>query len=251
MRTIIKSLVAGAVALGAAACSGTQASQTELSADLRKDLELAKASGLELASSQQTPDPVVSAIEIAPAGQSTESDVAPRPRPRRQAPPAPTPAAPAPSPEVAEAPMASEVAETEAVAEAAPLAAAPAPADDPVAPQPVYADEPQVVTGPQALPDDGDAPVRRPRGGWGGLGGLGGVIIRGGMGGVDDCAIHPRPGVGRRYPGGMVIPGGPVYRTPTSGGRDRVTTGPRTRGGASGGNSVGLGGARTRGGVRM
>ena len=247
MRTITKSLMAAAVAFVAAACGGSQGPTTELPADLRKDLELAKASGLELASSQRSPDAVVSALEIAPAGKAEQGDVAPRPVRRRQAPPEPAPA-PSPSAEATEeAPVASEEAVAEAVVDEVPVEAAPAEVQEEVAPAPAVSEEPQVVTGPQAIPEEGSAPVRRPRGGLGGLGGIIGVVVRGGTMGVDDCAIHPRiPRRGGIAGGGPVyIPTPPVYGT---GGRERVGAGPRSRGGSPA--PTGVGGGRTRG-VRM
>lgn len=249
MRTIIKSLVAGAVVLVAAACSTSREPTAELAADLRKDLDLAKATSLELASARPTQAAVVSAVEVAPAGRTQRSDVAPRRTPRRQAPPAPTPVAD-PAPEPGDAAIASDLAETEAVAEEAPVEVAAASEEEAVAPAPAAGDEPEIVSGPQAIPDEeGTAPVRRPRGGIGDLGGLGGIIgvvVRGGMGGVDDCAIHPRGGgirIGRGFPSG-----GTVVRTPVYGGdagRGRISP-PRSRGGMSGAPS-GMGGARTRG----
>ena len=243
MRTLPRFLLAVPAVAFVAACSGAPGRGTaELPNDLQKDLELAKASSLELASSARNRTQVVSGLEGGPAGNTLEGDRVAQPvaAPRHTPAPAPVKArgaqtvkapiaapaaeAPAPTTQVAESPAATE-SETPAPA------AAPAPA------------EPVVLTGPTATADGAGTSRPRDPGGWGGAGdgdvyggrgtGGGGVIIRGGGIGDDDhCEIRPRgyPAGGRSYP----FPG-TIY-VPRPGGTGGYPSGsagtPRSRGGS-------------------
>lgn len=243
------------------ACSGApERDSAELPQALQQDLELARASSMELASATNARTQVVSGLEAGREG-TGQGDRAPQPVPtpraRTQQAPAPRHSAQQtaqlPTPDVAdevEAP-ASDIAEVPA-----PVAEELVPEPEPT-PEPVP--EPAVVAVPQSTADGvGDSRARDP-GGWGdagssgragddgGWGGLGGAILRGGSIGDDDhCEIRPRGGrvVGRGFPSG-----GTVF-IPTPGGNMRTgSTVIRSRGGSSGGGSVASPGrARTRGG---
>lgn len=211
MRITLRAMLAVPAALLVAACGREPAADQALSADLQRDLDLAKATSVELASAASRTPAVVSAIESAPAGRVRTGDRAPKPTPRRHTPPAPAPVA-EPTPEVGETPIASDVAEVTATTgeEQAPSIEETAPE---VSEAPTADPEPTVVSGPQVTPEGVGSGRPRDPGGWGDIGvGGGGVVVRGGGVGDDDhCEIRP--------PGGVYIPGGifgtgrrPVYR---------------------------------------
>lgn len=245
-----------------AACGGPPERGTaDLPTDLRKDLELAKASSMELASSSRARTQVVSGLEAGQAGTRLQGDRAPAATPAPRARPELTPVVRRAAQRTVEAPVA-EVAEEipapaadEAEAPAPTMAAAPAPEPEAAPAEPVS------VAGPATTSDGaGDSRPRDPggwgdagngdvgRGGGGGWGGLGGVIIRGGGIGDDDhCQIRPRRRpVGGGYPigSGRYPTGGTVYipRAGGTGGSGQVGGGgevTRTRGGGGfGGGAV-------------
>lgn len=247
-----------------AACSGvTQRDTAELANDLQKDLELAKASSLELASSSRARTEVISGVEAGRAGATLAGDRAPLPKPAPRARPEPAPVVRHAAQKTVEAPVASVAEETpapateEVVAPAATMAAAPAP-EPAAAPVP----EPVVLAGPQTTEDGTGASRPRDPGGWGdagtgdvgrgsggGWGGLGGVIIRGGsIGDGDHCEIRPRRGSTTRR--GTFPVGGTVY-VPRAGGTGGSSSGgsvtPRSRGGSGGGAVSAPAAGRTRG----
>ncbi len=259
---------AAMVGLLAACSSAPQRDTAELANDLQKDLELAKASSLELASSSRARTEVISGIEAGRAGATLAGDRAPLPKPAPRARPEVTPVVRHTAQKTVEAPVATVAEETpapateEVVAPAATVAAAPAP-EPAAAPTP----EPVVLAGPQATEDGVGASRPRDPGGWGdastgnvggggsggGWGGLAGVIIRGGsIGDGDHCEIRPRRGSTTRR--GTLPGSGTVYvpragGTGGSAGRGSVT--PRARGGSSGGGAVSApsaGRTRSRGG---
>jgi hypothetical protein len=202
------------LALVALACGDrkTRPDGVALSEDLRRDLELAKSGGLELASSAQTFQraQVVSAIELPPPAPPRPSKTTKKPlRPR----PAPAPK-PAVSPDLRAVPE--PVAEPQ-VAEVTPEAQAPEQVPtieaEPAA-EPLPARRPRPI--PVSFPGDGDVAMEGEEEGQGG----GVVVIRGGGVGEDKCELHPR---GRRWPGGSLpLPGGEILDdrpTITMGGR--------------------------------
>jgi len=163
-----------------AACSSGAPEQTALDPRLEQDLALASAAAVELAPRSGTD--VVSAEELVP--KSTPTPSAPAARQVRRS-PAPTPAperivTPAPAPSAVPAPE--------------PVMVAEAPATEPL---PV--DGPSATPRPRA-PDV--IPASGPESGDGG-GGWIGVVIRGGLGGVDDCALHDQARRGGRS--GVII----------------------------------------------
>jgi hypothetical protein len=171
-------LAAATVGLLAACSSGTP-EQTALDARLEQDLSLAAAAAVELAPKQGTE--VTSALELVPHSEQVKA--APAPRQVRRAP------APTPAPERIVTP------------EPAP---APTPSPEPVMVAEVPHEEPLPIDGPGAAPrpEAPDViPVSGPERG-DGLGGWG-VVIRGGLGGVDDCRLHDMQRPGRRS--GVVI----------------------------------------------
>lgn len=196
MRNSLRTLLAVPAALLVAACGREPARDTTLSADLQRDLDLAKATSLELANASSRTPAVVSAIESAPAGRTKTGDRAPRAVPRRHTPPAPAPVA-EPDGDVAEAPVVADDGDVTAAtgAEEAPVAEAPAPD---VVEAPAGAPEPTVVSGPQVTPEGVGSGRPRDPGGWGDIGeGVGGVVLRGGGVGDDDhCEIRPGIGAG-------------------------------------------------------
>lgn len=253
---------AAMVGLLAACSSAPQRDTAELASDLQKDLELAKASSLELASSSRARTEVISGVEAGRAGSTLAGERAPLPKPAPRARPERTPVVRHAAQKTVEAPVASVAEETpapateEVVAPAATMAAAPAP-EPAAAPTP----EPVVMAGPQATEDGAGASRPRDPGGWGdagtgdvgrggGWGGLGGVIIRGGSIGDDDhCEIRPRRGSTTRR--GTFPIGGTVY-VPRAGGTggsaSRGSATPRSRGGSSGAGAVSApASGRTRG----
>ena len=207
----------------ASACAAEP--EAAMSADLQKDLELATATSLELASARRTD--VVSAIESAPPGRTAEGERVERPTPRRNAPRAVAPVrlrnasdeAPAPAPEVAA---------DAAPAEEPVLEAAPAAGD--VAVEQAGEEETVQVGGPVVTSDGVGTGRPRDPGGWGGdapLPGTGVVIRGGGVGGPDLCQIHRPRGSG--YPVyGPVYGGGYPRGYPTAG-----SGGSRSRAGGS------------------
>lgn len=189
------------VALFALACADAPASE-ELSAELKRDLELASGVGLELASAQGQGQVVVSAIESAPS-----------PTVRRVPGPKPTPKAP---PQSVVAPsVGNDVTENPTMVLDEVLASA---TDSSPAPIP----EPVIAARPTPVQVSFPAETERGGGGFGGgMGGIG-VVIRGGGTGVDHCERHPRGGRNRppvlintRFPNPGVpgVPRSPFPRT--------------------------------------
>jgi hypothetical protein len=179
VRTIAK-LAVLPFALVAFGCAKEEpATSTELSADLRKDLELASSAGLDLASSQNAhAQMVVSSIEAGPKA----APVAARPKPRPSAKPKASP-----TPDVNDAPEVQPSLEPVAEPEAPVVVAASA--EPPVAaPRPTA---PPIVVPTTGGVFDGGVYGDRDRRGRGGI-----VIIRGGHAGVDHCERHPRGGGG-------------------------------------------------------
>ena len=146
-------LVAGLAALAAtAACQ--QPRDAELSADLRRDLELASAHTVELAP-RPSHGGVVSAIEQTPGAAAAR--VAPAPRRQSAVAVARRPAAPRPAPSAPEAPAPRDV-----TAPSPAPAPAPVVAETPAAESP--APSPTVGAGRPSAPVQGPGPA--PRGGW-------------------------------------------------------------------------------------
>jgi hypothetical protein len=224
---ISRRLLAVPVLALASACAGEP--EGAMTADLQKDLELATATSLELASARRTE--VVSALERAEPGTAAEGDRVAAPAPRRRAPRAVAPVplrtasdeAPAPAVEVAADAEPAEAPVAEVAPEAGDVAAEQA------------GEEETVQVGGPVVTSDGVG-TGRPRdpGGWGGdlpLPGTGVVIRGGGVGDPDLCQIHRRPGRG-----GVVVVGGPVYGPVYGGGYPRggsSEVGGRTRAGGS------------------
>lgn len=165
-----------------AACDRTATEQVALDPRLEQDLALASAAAVELAPAPATT--VATAEELAPRSEPTRATRAAPRQVRRSTQPSPAPErivtpqeaeAPAPAPE--------------------PVMVAEAPSEDPVpvltpvaAPRPRA---PEVI--PASGPDLGDGAGRGP-----------GVVIRGGVGGVDDCAVHDIM-MGRGRLGGITV----------------------------------------------
>jgi hypothetical protein len=225
----------GAMAL-ACAGDGKERTTNELSPDLSKDLQLASAASVELATGAQGYERtrVVSAIEAEPAGRRP-TPTAKAPKPRRANPPRPVPKrVPKQEPAAASVEESETVATAVQVADDSPaepaVAAAPdgaeqAPADQPTdgagndpAPEPLPAPRPTPV--PVSYP----GPDRYPDGGGGDgvgtvIGTVIGVVIRGGGVGVDHCDEHEvrrRRGRGGGISiGGVGIPVmGPTFPAP-------------------------------------
>lgn len=187
MRTspLFRALVVPALVLAAAACGRADARETTVTDDLRRDLDLAAAAGVELAPAGGGAR-IVSAVERVPQRAPSRASRATARRPER---------APAPAPEP-EAEVVAEVAEQPAEA----VAASAAPSIDLV-----EASMPDVRVASTGRVGEGD------RGAGGGIiGAIGGVVIRGGGVGMgdDDCEIHPGARRGRGIPAGGVL--GPV-----------------------------------------
>ncbi|HJR40668.1 MAG TPA: hypothetical protein VJ812_01180 [Gemmatimonadaceae bacterium] len=180
MRNINKLAMLPIALLAIACAKDAPESSTELSADLRKELELASSAGLDLASAQATNgQQIVSPIE---ANQS--APVKRAVKPRRAAKPKASPIQEeqqAPEPELAVEPEP----EPEAPVEVAAVAEAPVAAPRPSAP-------PVVRGGGADYPGAGAGD-----GGWGGII----PVIRGGSAGVDHCERH---GIGRGRRGGLI-----------------------------------------------
>lgn len=180
MRTIIKLTMLPFAMLAIGCAKDAPDTGTELSADLKKELELASSAGLDLASSQSTNTrQVVSSIE---ANQS--APVKRAQAPRRAARPKAAPIQEeeqSPEPQEAVAPEA----QPEAPVDLASVAEAPVLAPRPSAP-------PVVRGGGAEYPGAGAGD-----GGWGGII----PVIRGGSAGVDHCERH---GTGRRGRGGLI-----------------------------------------------
>ena len=257
MRTFLRVLVAVPTVALVAACGGSRESDTSLSNELQKDLELAKSTSLELASASRRSPLAVSGVERVPTGQSREADRAPRAVPRRQSPPALVNVARR-SADVDEAPVPAVNADAEAALGEAP-ALEEAPAGE-LAEAETPAPTPEVVSSPQALPEGVGGGRPRDPGGWGDIGdvigrGTGSVVRGGSVGDDDHCELHgrgPMIQIGRRMPPVYnprpVSYPGPVY-TGTSGGRQRsagslirgrgvvpsISTAPPSSGGTVGG----------------
>jgi hypothetical protein len=156
-----------------------------ISDELRRDLQLAATSGIELAATDFQPRRFVSGIEQ-PPGPGPERARSPKPQPRPKA-------KQAPEPDVV------TVATAEIEPEIVDIAAAPTEAPAPVSTVPVP------VPFPTQPANGGDARDGG-RGSGGVLGGIIGVVIRGGAVGEDRCEIHRG---GRRRgglpPGGIAI----------------------------------------------
>ena len=206
------SAAAAALALGACGGGPGGASTAALDDGLRRDLQLAAASSVEMAGGARDGQTArfVSAVEGAPRGEGkdvtradrrgTERHRAPKRGVRRVAESRPAPAAevaPAETEAAIEAPAADVASNDEAPA--------PAPADTPApSPEPEH---PVAVGGPSAGEDRGEIDEGR-RGRRGNGGGWIGVVIRcGGVGDVDHCE-RDMPGrrgggvlVNRRFPG--------------------------------------------------
>ena len=224
MHKLVKMSVLPVAAIAVACGRGKSSDQSTLNADLKRDLQAASASGVELASTAREYQPTrfVSAIE------SPKSSAPVRRRNVRR--PVARPAA-ASDNEVAKSPdPAPENKVT--VAEAEPATETPAPAIDTPT---------QVAVSPRPTPV-GSAPASTDVGSGGagggsrggGLGGIGEaigtvigvVIIRGGAGGVDHCdprtdrrptngpVAYPDPRVPTRAGGGIII-NNPMPRRPT------------------------------------
>ncbi|HET8786498.1 MAG TPA: hypothetical protein VFM38_12740 [Candidatus Limnocylindrales bacterium] len=183
MRKISK-VTAGVVMLAAVACGRSDTDATKLSADLRKDLDAASSTSVELASAARgyKATEVVSAIEQKNGAEPVRRAVTKRPIPKKHV---------APEPEVATTVSAAPEPEPtiEAPAPAAPtVAEAPAPAPTETA---TATAEPPVITRPRPIPisyPEGGSDVGR--GGGSDIGtaiGVIGVIVRGGNGGIDHC----------------------------------------------------------------
>ena len=225
MHKVVKLSVLPIAVLAVACGRGKSSDETALNADLKRDLEAASASSVELASTAQNYQPTrfVSAIESPRASAPV--------RRRNVRKPVAVPAAaleeetartPDPAPE-----SKVEVAEAEPAPAEAPAPAIDTPTNVAVTPRPT-----PVGTAP--------APIDVGRGGSGGGsggGGLGGigeaigtvigvVIVRGGAGGVDHCdprtdrrprngpVAYPDPRVPTRAGGGIVV-NNPMPRRPT------------------------------------
>lgn len=176
---IIAKLAVLPFALVAFGCARDEpAASTELSADLRKDLELASSAGLDLASSQSTRQQlVVSGIEAGPRAAPVRR--APKPRASNK------PKA-AKAPEIESAPEVEMALEPVPAPEAVQVAASTEP---PVAaPRPTA---PPIIVPTSGGVFDGGIYGDRDRRGRGGI-----VIIRGGHAGVDRCERRPRAGRG-------------------------------------------------------
>ncbi|HUQ83645.1 MAG TPA: hypothetical protein VM076_21010 [Gemmatimonadaceae bacterium] len=224
MNKFVKISVLPAAALAVACGRGKSAEPTALNADLKRDLEAASASGVELASTARDYHPTrfVSSIE------SPRASAPVRRRQVRR--PVVTPAAAAEQ-EVAKSPdpapeTKAEVAEVEQSTEA-PAPAIDTPTNVAVTPRPTP------VGSAPATTDAGSGGVGGGSRG-GGLGGIGEaigtvigvVIIRGGAGGVDHCdprtdrrptngpVALPDPRVPTRA-GGGIVPNNPFPRRPT------------------------------------
>ena len=182
MSTVRSTVIPLAAVALVAACSPNAPESAALDPRLESDLARASAAFIELAPNGGTE--VRSADELVPRSMPES----------RAAAPAPVRRAPAP------------VVAAERIVEPSPAATAPAPAPEAVmiaeapveAPMPV--DAPSSAPRPQApdvVPVSGPAPGD-------GVGGWIGVVIRGGMGGWDDCAAHDRARRGGR-PGGVHV----------------------------------------------
>lgn len=232
MPTSLRSILVPAATLALLAACGTSAPESHsLDPRLESDLARASAAYVELAPSGGTE--LLSAEELVP-----RSEVEPR-----AAAPAPSPVRRAPSPVVTE----------ERIVVSAPPDA-PAPAPEPVMVAEAPMDEPMPVDAPSRAPRP-QAPDVIPASGperGGGGGGWIGVVIRGGMGGFDDCAAHDRARRGGR-PGGVYIsindrvPVGPSTfpnRITDAGGGARVEMGRPMSGTPSRGGTLRPGGFR-------
>ena len=204
---------AAAAALALGACGGgSGASTASLDDGLRRDLQLAAASSVEMAGGAREAQRTrfVSAVEGAPQREGNDVTRADRRGTVRHK--APTrgvrrvaESRPAPAAEEAPAETQAEVEAPAAVVASNDAAPAPAPADTPApSPEP---EQPVAVGGPSAGQDQGEIDEGR-RGRRGNGGGWIGVVIRGGgVGDVDHCE-RDMPGrrgggvlVNRRFPG--------------------------------------------------
>ena len=181
MRTIVNRSVIPILLAATAACARQSGDAgTALSDDLRRDLEAASSASVELASSGAAPVRFVSAIERAGGEPERRATPAPRSRVKR---PVPKPARVAEEPEAVQEEV--EVAEASVIPEPETVAPAVESVEESSAPALSVRPSPMSVS----LPAD----VGRGEGDRGmGAGEIIGVIIRGGNGGIDDCAAHDR-----------------------------------------------------------
>ncbi len=214
------------LAAAVAACGGDApaAATGSLSDDLARDLALASAASVEL-TRPALGNAVVSAEELTP--QTVAAPAAPARRQVR--------AAPAPTPEpvriVAAVESDAVVAEPEPVEIADAEGFEPEPTDAPViAPRP---------RAPDVVRTSGPVYGGARGSDIGTIIGIAGVVIRGGMGGIDDCLVHDA----RRSRGAMVntrVPVPVIVQTNTpSGSGDRAAAGMRGRHMGSGGMARG------------
>lgn len=225
MHKVVKLSVLPVAALALACAPGKSSDETALNADLKRDLEAASASSVELASTARDYQPTrfVSAIESPRASTPVRRRTVRRPV-----------AAPA-------AALEEETAKTPDPAPEARVEVAEAEPTPPEAPAPAIDTPTSVAVTPRPTPvGTAPAPVDVGRGGTGGGsggGGLGGigeaigtvigvVVVRGGRGGIDHCdprtdrrptngpVAYPDPRIPTRA-GGGVIAQNPIPRRPT------------------------------------
>ncbi len=197
-----KTLVLLPVVIAAAACAKGKAANTASNDDLKRDLALASAPKLELASAQKSfqRTDIVSGIEkIASSAPQGHTALVNKPKAHE----------PAPAPVVAS---------TEPAPEVVAMTPEPAPAQAPAAVVPVAGPRP---TAPTSITVDATEARGEGQsgggGGWGGIGSVIGVVIRGG--GVDGDHCDPRTDgrrrggifVNDRLPGGMGGMGGMTF----------------------------------------
>lgn len=214
----LMTLTLASSALVAIACGKDKTPTSAMSADLKRDLQMASA----------TQNIAINPDEVTP---SSKPAVALRPRKAPEGPKVirtqhPTVKASAAPVEVAE--IKTDVPQVEV------MASAPAPAQTPVADAPPMA-RPAAIPA-QQYPSGGSTPGpydgRGPGSGTGGIGGIfGGIfggVMRGGIGDDDHCEPRPRGGSGRPVGGGSIYgggmgraPSGNVPRAPMLPGRPR------------------------------
>lgn len=205
MRTTIKfsigSLAALAFATGIVACSDARATESPHEDELKRDLELASATTMNLAGPAVDPS-LLNSLETKPTS-------APEPITTVKK-GAGTRALPSPAPTVRATPEVEAPAEEEGELEV--IAAAPIPdVSEPVAVAPRPTIPVVIATGLPA----GDYGTGSGGGGvFGGGGGRGGVVIRGGGVDGDNCDLHRRPS-GTRARGPIYVPTVPVSAQPT------------------------------------
>ena len=224
MHKLVKASVLPVAALAVACGRGNSSDQTALSADLKRDLDAASASSVELASTARDYQPArfVSAIESPRASESVRRRNVRRPVARPVANnQEETAKAPEPAPEATV-----QVAEVDPAPTEAPAPAIDTPTNVAVTPRPT-----PIGSAPAAT-DAGTGGVGSGSGG-GGLGGIGEAIgtiigvavVRGGRGGVDHCD----PRTDRRPTNGPVALPDPRVYHPAGGGISINNRAPRPR----------------------